>query len=236
MDFTNYKYKLIASVAILTAEKDRIKEIITAYNIRLDNIFIAVSSLLDDLEKINFIEKIPEEKERIINLINFVSSLSNMTDDKQIKKSFDEKFKKIDEIKNKGLDNNNINLYSNKFNEIKNVCSNPLKKTEAENIINEYESATTTDEDNTGEEIIYEESTQPNKYNNNDDSNLKNVGELNINMNNNVNNNKNIDEKQKKRDEINKRRREKNLVDKLKKQKEAEAKEREHNNKLLIKL
>ena len=51
MDFTNYKYKLIASVAILTAEKDRIKEIITAYNIRLDNIFIAVSSLLDDLKK-----------------------------------------------------------------------------------------------------------------------------------------------------------------------------------------
>ena len=42
--------------------------------------------------------------------------------------------------------------------------------------------------------------------------------------------------KYKKRDEINKSRREKNLVDKLKKQKEAEAKERKHNNKLLIKL
>jgi len=240
MNFTNYKYKLVASVSLLTAEKDRIQEIIIAYNIRLNTIYNNISSLLDDLERINFIENIADEKERIINLINIVHNIKNNDEETKIKNNMDEKFKKIDDLKNEGLTNNNVNIYSNKFNEIKHACKTPLKKTEAENIINNYESTTTTptttEEDNTGEEeTIIEEST-PNKFNNNDDSNLKNVCELNINMNNNVNNNKNIDEKQKKRDEINKKRREKNMAEKLKIKQETEAKEREHNNKLLIKL
>ena len=170
MNFTNYKYKLVASVSLLTAEKDRIQEIIIAYNIRLNTIYNNISSLLDDLERINFIENIPDEKQRIINLINIVHNIKNNDEDEQIKNNMDEKFKKIDEIKNKGLENNNVNIYSNKFNEIKQVCKNPIKKKEGNNIINNYESTTTTEEDNTGEEII-EEPTQPNNLNNNDDSN-----------------------------------------------------------------
>jgi len=236
MNFTNYKYKLVASVSLLTAEKDRIQEIIIAYNIRLNTIYNNISSLLDDLERINFIENIADEKERIINLINIVHNIKN--NDEKIKNNMDEKFKKIDDFKNEGLTNNNVNIYSNKFNEIKHACKTPLKKTEAENIINNYESTTTTptttEEDNTGEEeTIIEEST-PNKFNNNDDSNLKNVCEFNININNNVN--KNIDEKQKKRNEYNQKRRQNNLVAKLKKQKETEAKEQAHNNKFIIKI
>ena len=57
MDFINYKNKLVVSVCLLTAEKDRIKEILTAYNIRLGTIYNNISSILDDLEKINLIEK-----------------------------------------------------------------------------------------------------------------------------------------------------------------------------------
>ena len=239
MNFTNYKYKLVASVSLLTAEKDRIQEIIIAYNIRLNTIYNNISSLLDDLERINFIENIADEKERIINLINIVHNIKNNDEEKKIKNNMDEKFKKIDELKNEGLKNNNVNIYSNKYNEIKKVCTNPIKKTESENIINKYESTTTTptttEEDNTGEEIIEkqeqpQEEKQKNKFINNDDSNLKICDELN----NNVNNIK--DEKQIKRNEYNQRRREKALAERLKKQKEQETKEQEHNNKLLIKL
>ena len=38
MEFSSYKNKTIASIAILTVEKDRIKEIIQCYKIRLDSI------------------------------------------------------------------------------------------------------------------------------------------------------------------------------------------------------
>ena len=58
MNFTNYKYKLVVSVCLMQSEKSRIKEIIEAYNIRLNTIYSSISSMLDDLEKINFIEKL----------------------------------------------------------------------------------------------------------------------------------------------------------------------------------
>ena len=99
MNFTNYKYKLVASVSLLTPEKDRIQEIIIAYNIRLNTIYNNISSMLDDLERINFIENIADEKERIINLINIVHNIKNNDEDEQIKNNMDETFKKIDDIK-----------------------------------------------------------------------------------------------------------------------------------------
>ncbi len=94
MNFTNYKYKLVASVSLLTAEKDRIQEIITAYNIRLNTIYNNISSILDDLEWINFIENIADEKQRIINLINIVHNISNKSEDEQIKKEWMKKWLK----------------------------------------------------------------------------------------------------------------------------------------------
>ena len=99
MNFVNYKNKLVVSVCLLQSEKERIKEILIAYNIRLTNIFNSISSILDDLEKINFIEQIPEEKERILNLINYVNNFSNIEEEEEIKKQIDEKFKNIDELK-----------------------------------------------------------------------------------------------------------------------------------------
>ena len=91
MDFINYKNKLVVAVCLLQSEKDRIKEILTAYNIRLGTIYNNITSILDDLEKINLIENIPDEKERILNLINYINDFSNTTEDQKIKKEIDNK-------------------------------------------------------------------------------------------------------------------------------------------------
>ena len=101
MNFTNYKYKLVVSVCLMQSEKSRIKEIIEAYNIRLNTIYSSISSMLDDLEKINFIEAIPNEKEQINNLINFVNDFNNIEELETIKNEIDEKIKKINETNNK---------------------------------------------------------------------------------------------------------------------------------------
>ncbi len=53
MDFNNHKYKLIVGVCLLKSEQDRIKEIINSYNIRLEQIYNNLCSLLDDLDNIN---------------------------------------------------------------------------------------------------------------------------------------------------------------------------------------
>jgi hypothetical protein len=100
MEFSNYKNKTIASIAILTVEKDRIKEIIQGYKIRLDSIYITVSSLLDDFEKLNYIENIVDEKERVIDLIKFACNCSTDENNK-IKNEFDEKYKQIETLGSK---------------------------------------------------------------------------------------------------------------------------------------
>jgi len=42
MDFSNYKYKMVVVVSLLNSEKERIKQILDAYNIRLIYIYILV--------------------------------------------------------------------------------------------------------------------------------------------------------------------------------------------------
>ena len=109
MNFTSYKYKLVVSVSLLQSEKERIKEIVEAYNIRLNTIYISISSLLDDLEKINFIEAIPNEKEQINKLINFVNVFNNIEELETIKNEIDEKINEIDETNKTILESANIN-------------------------------------------------------------------------------------------------------------------------------
>ena len=98
MEFSSYKYKMIASVSILTAEKDRIKELINTYTIRLDSIYSSLLPLLDSLEKINYIENIVDEKERIINLIKFACNFTP-DENKKIKKHIEEKYSQIETLR-----------------------------------------------------------------------------------------------------------------------------------------
>ena len=102
MDFINYKHKVVISVCLVNAEKERIKEIIITYKIRLESIYNNLNSLLDDLTHINFIESMPDHKEKINKLIENVNN-NNIYSKLNI--DVDSEFKKIDEK------NNNINEY-----------------------------------------------------------------------------------------------------------------------------
>ena len=172
MNFTNYKYKLVVSVCLMQSEKSRIKEIIEAYNIRLNTIYSSISSMLDDLEKINFIEAIPNEKEQINNLINFVNDFNNIEELETIKNEIDEKIKKINETNNKINESAKIN--NNEYLKIKIATTDNLKEEQKNNIIYSYantEVSTTTEEQEQEQEK--EQEPQININLNNDDSNLK---------------------------------------------------------------
>ena len=65
MDFQQHKYKLTVSICLLNSEKDRIKDIIKAYNNRLEKIYNSLISIMDEIEQINKIEKITDDNEQI---------------------------------------------------------------------------------------------------------------------------------------------------------------------------
>ena len=47
MDFQNHRFKLLVSISLMCSEKDRIKQIITSYNMRLEHIYNNICSTLD---------------------------------------------------------------------------------------------------------------------------------------------------------------------------------------------
>ena len=69
MDYQQHKKKLIISLCSLNSEKDNIKNIISCYNKRLEIIYNNLIYNMDELEKINNIEKMKDEKDQINNLI-----------------------------------------------------------------------------------------------------------------------------------------------------------------------
>ena len=235
MNFTNYKYKLVVSVCLMQSEKSRIKEIIEAYNIRLNTIYSSISSMLDDLEKINFIEAIPNEKEQINNLINFVNDFNNIEELETIKNEIDEKIKKINETNNKINESAKIN--NNEYLKIKTATTDNLKEEQKNNIIYSYantEVSTTTEEQEQEQE--QEQEPQININLNNDDSNLKQEIQLNEEKINVIIQNVDDEDEQikKKRDEYNKKRREQRVLNNLKKQQQAETEK--INQQFIIKL
>ena len=72
MDIHNQKYKLVVAVSLLTAETDRIKKIFTSYNIRLDGIHNKLINLIHELDELNKIEQISDDKTKIDSLIEYV--------------------------------------------------------------------------------------------------------------------------------------------------------------------
>jgi len=219
----------------MQSEKSRIKEIIEAYNIRLNTIYSSISSMLDDLEKINFIEAIPNEKEQINNLINFVNDFNNIEELEIIKNEIDEKIKKINETNNKINESAKIN--NNEYLKIKVATADNLKEEQKNNIIYSYantEVSTTTEE----QEQEQEQEPQININLNNDDSNLKQEIQLNdekidfI-----VQTVEREDNKLKiKREAFNLKRREQRILNNLKKKQEAETEADEFNKQFVIKL
>ena len=199
-------------VCLLKSEQDRIKEIISSYNLRLEQIYNNLCSLLDDLDNINLIEKMTDEKKQINNLILY----SNINT--PFKNKIESTLNKIEEKNN--IIEQQLNKNSCDYIKIKKACENKLNEIDKNNIINDMnnnnnnssESGTNTEteEDRTGEET--EE-------------------EININNNNNINeiNNNNLDEKERKRQEYNKRRREQRIKKKQQEQEQAL-------NKFIIKL
>jgi len=223
----------------MQSEKSRIKEIIEAYNIRLNTIYSSISSMLDDLEKINFIEAIPNEKEQINNLINFVNDFNNIEELEIIKNEIDEKIKKINETNNKINESAKIN--NNEYLKIKVATADNLKEEQKNNIIYSYantEVSTTTEEQKQEQEQEQEQEPQININLNNDDSNLKQEIQLNdekidfI-----VQTVEREDNKLKiKREAFNLKRREQRILNNLKKKQEAETEADEFNKQFVIKL
>ena len=250
MNFTNYKYKLVVSVCLMQSEKSRIKEIIEAYNIRLNTIYSSISSMLDDLEKINFIEAIPNEKEQINNLINFVNDFNNIEELETIKNEIDEKIKKINETNNKINESAKIN--DNEYLKIKTATTDNLKEEQKNNIIYSYantEVSTTTEEQEQEQE--QEQEPQININLNNDDSNLKQEIQFNEEKINVIARKTGVyaanatiiqtvdDEDNKlkiKREAFNLKRREQRILNNLKKKQEAETEADEFNKQFVIKL
>ncbi len=99
MNFKQHKYKLTVSICLLNAEKDRINEIITSYNNRLEKIYNSLMSIMDELDEVNKIENIKNETDQINNLLVY-SKIFNNTNN---------------EIKNINSDvNNNLNKIEDK--------------------------------------------------------------------------------------------------------------------------
>ena len=86
MEFNNHKYKLVVSICLLNAEKDRIKEILKSYNNRLETIYNHLISIMDQMEELNKIEKITDEKEQINNLIIY-SKINNNNNETNLLKN-----------------------------------------------------------------------------------------------------------------------------------------------------
>jgi hypothetical protein len=232
MEFSSYKYKMIASVSILTAEKDRIKELINTYTIRLDSIYSSLLPLLDSLEKINYIENIVDEKERIINLIKFACNYAP-DENKKIKKHIEEKYSQIETLGSnihKSTEQHTITSSDDETtdeehpgrNRLKNIIKksklkNGIKPANTERTTTTTTSSSTSDDDKTGET----DDEEIEILKNNDDSNLKNIDDSNLkhndeNENNNDdennNNNVEIDENKLKKEAFNKKRREQRMV------------------------
>ena len=128
MDYPTHKYKLTVSFCLLNSEKDRIKDIIKAYNNRLEKIYNSLISLMDQLDEINKIEHITDKKDQINNLILYSKIFNNTNDEIKILKSdVNNNLNKIED-KNKILETNIINKNSNEFIKIKNICNNTFNE------------------------------------------------------------------------------------------------------------
>ena len=74
MDYKTQKFKLVVSLCLLKSEQDRIKDILSSYNTRLEHIYNNICSLLDELEKLNNLENMTDEQQQLNNLILYANN------------------------------------------------------------------------------------------------------------------------------------------------------------------
>ena len=177
MEFNNHKYKLVVSICLLNAEKDRIKEILKSYNNRLEYIYNNLISIMDQMEELNKIEKITDEKEQINNLIIYSKINNNNNETNLLKNNIECNINKIDE-KNIILENKIIN--KNEYTIIKNVCNNTFSEDTTINnkqknkLINEVDETDKQEEEETDEAETEEDRTGEEEIINNNDNNNNN--------------------------------------------------------------
>ena len=200
MEYTQHKQKLIISICLLNAEKDRIKDIIKAYNNRLDNIYNSIISIMDQVQEISDLENVKDEKQQLYNLIIYSKIFNNNDNElKLLKSEVETNINKI-EHKNNILETKIININSNEYNKIKNICNNTFNEDIKLNEIEQnkliYESDSKTEESETEEDLTGEQEIEDKPNNNNNNNNNNNIDNEN---NNNNKNNIEIDEQTRKR-------------------------------------
>ena len=121
------KYKLYVNIALLFFEKQKIEEIYSSYNNRLTTINDNMKGLLNDINSFKMIDETPDEKDKLLKLIDLVSS----NNDNNIKMISDEMKIKFDDINiTNDTINKIVNTDSNDFIVIKSVCHDKLSDTD----------------------------------------------------------------------------------------------------------
>ena len=121
------KYKLYVNIALLFFEKQKIEEIYSSYNNRLTTINDNMKGLLNDINSFKMIDETPDEKDKLLKLIDLVSS----NNDNNIKMISDEMKIKFDDINiTNDTINKIVNTDSNDFIIIKSVCDDKLSDTD----------------------------------------------------------------------------------------------------------
>jgi hypothetical protein len=155
MDIHNQKYKLVVAVSLLTAETDRIKKIFTSYNIRLDCIYNKLVNLIHELDELNKIEQISDDKTKIDSLIEYVHLMTTNDIINNTKNIGTNNFTNIS--KQNEILKSQVNTNFNSYNNIQLACSASLLKDQQEQIIAENEDNSSTDST--------EDETKPNNNN-----------------------------------------------------------------------
>jgi len=116
------KYKLYVNIALLYFEKQKIEEIFNSYNTRLSTINDNMKGLLNDINNFKLIDDTPDEKDKLLKLIDLVSN-----NNKNIEIISNEIKIKCNDINvNNDTINKIVNTDSNDFNTIKSVCVDKL--------------------------------------------------------------------------------------------------------------
>ena len=116
------KYKLYVNIALLYFEKNKIEEIFNSYNTRLTTINDNMKGLLNDINEFKIIDDTPDEKDKLLKLIDLVSNNNNNIEII----SNEIKIKCNDINATNKIINKIVNTDSNDFNIIKSVCVDKL--------------------------------------------------------------------------------------------------------------
>jgi hypothetical protein len=130
MDIENQKYKAYVQTALLFYEKQKIKEIFDTYNTRLSTIDYKMNILLNDINKLNQIQKTNDEQTKINELVNLIRENINFNN---VKEDIISKCDNINQINNnihKTVDNKSLDVTF-----IKDVCEEKPLGTKDKQII-----------------------------------------------------------------------------------------------------